>query len=172
MQIWSWLVLYAGVWEHSEKEVLAQGLPLTFWPQGRDPRSLAHANANSRLVATWGVHPMQPQRGFTQLVTLCWKVTTRRSRVQSSLLSCPRAFNNQHPEHTPNHTPEHTPATACHHSTHSQGAWRRRAMETELLTADTGSAEWPPFSNETSKMTTRFHQQMKKKVVKYNRSKR
>lgn len=40
------------VCEHSEKEVFALGLHLTFWLRGRDPGSLAHANANSRLVAT------------------------------------------------------------------------------------------------------------------------
>lgn len=152
-----------------EKQVLAQGLPLTFWPRGRDLGSLAHATPNRRVVATWAVRPQVPQRGFTRLVTPCWKVTTRRSRVQSSLLSCPSAFHHQHPKHTPEqtpeHTPEHTPAAAWHHRTHSQGVWRRRARlaawSPEPLTADTGWArpEYPPlFSNEKSKTTTRLHQ--------------
>lgn len=112
--------LYSGVWKHSEKEVLAQGLPLTFWPQGQDTRSFAQANANSRLVATWRSLPPQPQRGFTRLVTPCWKVMTRRSRVQPSLFSC----HHQHSKHNPKHRPEHTPTATWHHSTNSQGVLR------------------------------------------------
>lgn len=81
----------------------------------------AHSRTNSRLVATWQLSPPLLQSGFTRLVALCSKVTTRRSRVQPSLLSCPCAFHYQHPEHTPNHTP----AAAWHHRTHSQGVWRR-----------------------------------------------
>lgn len=60
-------------------------------PQGHDLWSLTLANGNSKLDAT-----LQRQRGFTHLLTLCWKVTAKRSRVQSSLLSCLRW---PHPHH-------------------------------------------------------------------------
>lgn len=73
-------------------------------PQGHELRSLTHANGNSKLDAT-----LQRQRGFTQLLTPCWKVTAKRSRVQSLLLSCPCCSENQHQDMPPLATPPKTP---------------------------------------------------------------
>lgn len=57
LQKCSWSAIVCRCVRAFRKEVSAQGRPLTFWPQGCDAGSLAHANANSGLVATWGGLP-------------------------------------------------------------------------------------------------------------------
>lgn len=92
-----------------------------------------------------GSVPHRRKRVLTQLVTLCWKVTTRGSRVQPSLLSCLHAF----PTNTPN-----TPLLHYDIIAHSLRVWRRiyPLMVAEL---DLNACL---CSEQKSKTTTRFHQ--------------
>lgn len=139
--------LDAGVWEGSEKEMLAQGLLLTLWPQGQDLGPLAHGNANSGLVATWGGRPphhcneISPER---------WLLGGRsRPEGQGFSHHCypAPAPSTTYTPNTPPTTPPNTPPLLrdiiAHAVTESEG-------RAELLTADTRWVEpeyLPVFSD-------------------------
>lgn len=131
-------LLYVGVWEHSKK-VSAQGLPLTFWPQGCDAGSLAHANANSGLVATWGGLP-QPIIAKRFHPAADSKLEGHDQKVKGSVIIVIQ------PPRLPKSTPQTHPRYSMT-SSRTLGVWKR--------TDDTGWA-WPeccpPFSSEKSTM--------------------
>lgn len=145
------------VCEGSEKEMLAQGLLLTLWPQGQDLGPLAHGNANSGLVATWGGRPPHNCNEISPQ----WWLLAGRSRPEGQGFShhCypAPAPSTTYTPNTPPTTPPNTPPLLydiiAHAVTESGG-------RDELLTADTRWVQpeyLPVFCDEKSQTTARFH---------------
>lgn len=145
--------LDAGVWEGSEKEMLAQGLLLTLWPQGQDLGPLAHGNANSGLVATWRGRPPH----HCNEISPQWWLLAGRSWPEGQGFSH-HCYPAPGPSttYTPN-TPPNTPPLLHDIIAH---AVMESGGQAELLTADTRWVQpeyLPVFSDEKSQMTARFH---------------